>query len=250
MLKQPTTILITGASQGIGYALALQLAAQGHTVLAWARDAQRLAALAAQVTSASGQANIHTTVVDLADTGALSAHVAALLAQHPALSGVIHNAAIQIEHALGSPDYEPALVQQEIAINLTAPIVLTQLLLPHLQRQPCAFVCNISSVLALASKRSSAVYCATKAGLHGFSDSLRAQLAGTAVKVFEIMPPTVDTQMTAHRSVPKMSAATVAALTVRAIRRERALTLLGTAKLLGVLLWLAPPVAKRMMLRF
>jgi uncharacterized oxidoreductase len=239
-LFSPQTILVTGASQGIGRELALQLAAQGHTVIAWARTQALLNEIASQ--------RIHVAVVDLADTAVLPAHVAALLAAHPELSGVIHNAAIQVEHLLS--DTTPTQVQLEIAINLTAPIVLTQLLLPHLKLQNQAFICNISSALALAAKRKSAVYCATKAGLHLFSDSLRAQLAGTGIQVTEVMPPTVQTRMTAGRQVPKMQAADVARLTMAAIRGRKRTALLGKAKLLGVLLWLAPPLAKKIMLQF
>jgi short-subunit dehydrogenase involved in D-alanine esterification of teichoic acids len=239
-LQTPQTILVTGASQGIGRELVLQLAAQGHTVIAWARSADLLAQIASE--------RIHVAVVDLADTAMLRRCVATLLAAHPALSGVIHNAAIQVEHDL--IDTTPEQVQIEIAINLTAPIVITQLLLPHLKQQTNAFVCNISSALALAAKRSSAVYCATKAGLHLFSDSLRAQLSGTNVAVIEIMPPTVKTRMTAHRNVPKMTVTAVAELTITAIAQRKQCVLLGKGKLLGVLLYLVPPLAKKMMLKF
>ena len=247
MLSTPKTILVTGASQGIGYALAVQLAQAGHTVIAWARDETKLVALK------HAQPSVFITVVDLADTGSLAARVGELLAAHPALSGVIHNAAIQIETPVASPAYPINGVAQEIAINLTAPIVLSQLLLQHFLAQDSvlnsAFICNISSVLALAPKRSSAVYCASKAGLHGFSQSLRAQLAGTAVKVIEIMPPTVATQMTAHRSVPKMQPEQVARQTIAAIQAGKPLTLLGLAKVLGVLRYIAPPIAKKIMLK-
>ncbi len=245
-LQRPQTVLVTGASQGIGRDIALQLAAQGHTVIAWARQADLLASLANQ------NQRIITQVVDLENTTALPHTVAALLTQHPSLSGVIHNAAIQIEPYL--KDTTPAQVAQEIAINLTAPIVLTQLLLPHFSLQATnnatPFICTISSVLALAAKRHSAVYCATKAGLHVFSNSLRAQLAGSHVSVTEILPPTVATQMTAHRTVPKMRAADVAQLTIKAITQRKRTVLLGKAKWLQVLLWLMPPVAKSIMLRF
>jgi uncharacterized oxidoreductase len=239
-LQTPQTILLTGASQGIGRELALQLAAQGHTVIAWARSADLLGLIASD--------RIHVQVVDLLDTAALPARVKALLVAYPLLSGLINNAAIQVERDL--IDTTAAQVQQELAINLTAPIVLSQLLVPQLKKQPDAFICNISSALALAAKRSSAVYCASKAGLHIFSDSVRAQLAGTGVQLTEVLPPTVETRMTAHRSVPKMAASDVARLTIAAIVGRKRSVLLGKGKLLGVLLYLAPPLAKKIMLKF
>lgn len=239
-LGAPQTVLVTGASQGIGRQLAMQLAAKGHTVIAWARSSELLDTLAST--------QITTQIVDLAETSQLAGQVAQLLTDFPALSGVIHNAAIQVEQHLINTTSEQ--VQQEIAINLTAPIVLTQLLLPHLMKQDSSFVCNISSVLALASKRNSAVYCASKSGLHGFTESLRAQLRGTSVQITEIMPPTVETRMTAHRNVPKMSASKVAQLTIDAITKGRDSVLLGKGKLLGALLYTAPPLAKKIMLKF
>jgi uncharacterized oxidoreductase len=213
---------------------------QGHTVIAWARSADLLGLIASD--------RIHVQVVDLLDTAALPARVKALLVAYPLLSGLINNAAIQVERDL--IDTTAAQVQQELAINLTAPIVLSQLLVPQLKKQPDAFICNISSALALAAKRSSAVYCASKAGLHIFSDSVRAQLAGTGVQLTEVLPPTVETRMTAHRSVPKMAASDVARLTIAAIVGRKRSVLLGKGKLLGVLLYLAPPLAKKIMLKF
>lgn len=241
-LHQPQTILITGASQGIGRELALQLAAQGHTVIAWARSTELLASLVRD--------NIHVQAVNLADTEALPALAAAVLAAYPQLSGVIHNAAIQHEVLFSDLDYGAQEISTEIAVNLTAPIVLTHAFLPHLEQRSHAFICNISSVLALAAKRKSAVYCATKAGLHLFSESLRAQLAGTDVQLTEILPPTVETRMTAHRNVPKMSAVIVAKRTIQAIQAGKNSALLGKGKLLGVILYLIPPLAKKIMLTF
>jgi uncharacterized oxidoreductase len=239
-LRSPQTILVTGASQGIGRELALQLAAQGHTVIAWARTQTLLESLQND--------RIKTYVVDLSDTDALALHVSELLNTYPSLSGVIHNAAIQNEPYLIDSTREK--IRAEIAINLTAPIVLTQALLPHLMNQNNAFICNITSVLALAAKRHSAVYCASKAGLHIFSNSLRAQLVGTGIQLTEVMPPTVETRMTAHRNVPKMSADSVANQTIKAIKNHRSTVILGKGRLIGVALYLVPWLIKKIMLRF
>ena len=86
-------------------------------------------------------------------------------------------------------------LDQEIAVNLTAVIKLTYLLLPVLARQPEAAVVNVSSLPGLIPKKSAPMYCATKAAVHAFSKALRYQLADTAVKVFEVTPPLVDTGM-------------------------------------------------------
>ncbi len=239
-LRSPQTILVTGASSGIGRELALQLAARGHTVVAWARTLDLLEHIRSD--------RIDIAVVDLSNIDSLPGHVSNLIKTHPNLSGVIHNAAIQVEPYVLNTSMEQ--VQAEVATNLIAPIVLTQTLLPHLLKQNQAFICTITSVLALAPKRHSAVYCATKAGLHSFSDSLRAQLIGTGIDVTEVMPPTVETRMTAHRNVPKMKTTIVATQIITAISEHQPTVLLGSGKIMGVALRLFPRLTKWLILKF
>jgi short-subunit dehydrogenase len=84
----------------------------------------------------------------------------------------------------------------------------------------------------------------------GIGRELAMQLAGKGVQITDVLPHTVETRMTAHRNVPKMQASEVAKLTIDAIADGKRSVLLGTGKLLGVLLYLVPHLAKRIMLKF
>ena len=99
------------------------------------------------------------------------------------------------------------MINEEIDINFRAIVHLTKLFLPVLMKAPQAAIINVSSFLGIVPKKSAPVYCATKAALHAFSKSLRYQLEKTNVKVFEILTPLVDTDMTKGREddMSKMS---------------------------------------------
>lgn len=117
--------------------------------------------------------------------------------------------------------------ENEIDTNLTAPIHLTFLLLPHLVRQPNAAITNVTSGLGYVPKAIMPVYCATKAALQSFTLSLRHQLNGTSVKVFDVAPPIVDTELDqgARRKRGQTNAGIkpeqVARETIQAIARDR-----------------------------
>ena len=151
----------------------------------------------------------------------------------------------------GAEETHPLLqnLAQELAVNLEAPVALTAALLPVLASQPQAAVVNITTGLALAPKKSAPVYCAAKAGLHNFTRALRYQTEAAAphIRVQEIVPPLVDTRMTAGRGSGKLSPEAVADAVVRAIESGRAETCIGKIRLLKWLLRLAPSAAYRIL---
>ena len=106
---------------------------------------------------------------------------------------------------------------------------------------------NVTTGLAFAPKRSAPVYCGTKAELHVFTRALRYQLEGTAVKVFEIIPPVVDTPMTASCAQSKITSEALAAEFWRNFARDRWESNIGKVKLLRQLLRLAPATAARLL---
>lgn len=188
MRMQGNTILITGGSSGIGLALAERFLALGNTVAICGRHQaalqaarQRLPALQ-YVVSDTGLA---------ADREALAQWA---VENMPGLNILINNAGIQRKFDL-KQDEDWQAVQQEIAINFCGPIHLSMLLLPHLMRQPEAWIVNVSSGLAFAPLAAAPVYSATKAGIHSFTQSLRQQLQQTSVGVLEIIPPAVKTNL-------------------------------------------------------
>lgn len=233
--------LVTGATGGIGGALAATLRDRGARVVVHGRSPARLAALA--------DAGFETIEGALDSDGATARLAARVLVGGP-LDGLVNNAAIQTLadfRADGDIDGQLAAIDQELAVNLRAPIHLTRRLLPTLLARPDAAIVNISSGLALVPKQSAPVYCATKAALHSFSTSLRWQLAGSSVRVFEALPPIVDTAMTAGRGRGKLSPARCAEAIVRGVERNRATIYVGKSAVLALLVRLSPGLAARIL---
>lgn len=195
------SVLITGGSSGIGRALAQRFWEAGNDVTIIGRDPGRLATTAAELNG------IRTIALDIRDRAA----VTELPAQLPHVNILINNAAVQVNAKFASPHNSLETIDQEIYTNLVAPLWLTRLFLPQLLQKPAAAVVNVTSALAIVPKQSAPVYCASKAALHSFSQTLRMQLAGTPVSVFELIPALVDTPMTNGRDQPKMPPEAVAA---------------------------------------
>jgi short-subunit dehydrogenase involved in D-alanine esterification of teichoic acids len=139
------------------------------------------------------------------------------------------------------------MVEQEIRINLEAPAILVSQFLPMLSTAAEAAVVNISSGLALVPKASAPVYCATKAALHSFSKALRYQFndAGGRIKVFEVLPPLVDTDMTRGRRSGKISPEDVAVATLEGMLRDRYEIRVAKVRLLYWIYRFAPGLAER-----
>ena len=181
-------ILVTGGATGIGFALARQLSDRGNRVIVCGRSEAALAKAQAQVPA------LITRPCDLANTESRHSMVSWLNTNYPGLNVVINNAGVQSRRnfkdgqGLGNIDHE-------IAINLTAPIQLIAEILPALKRRPRAVIVNVSSGLAFAPMADVPVYCATKAAIHSFTLSLRHQLKTTGIRVVEVVPPIVDTDL-------------------------------------------------------
>ncbi|KQQ78166.1 oxidoreductase [Xanthomonas sp. Leaf131] len=180
------TILITGGATGIGFALARALAEQGNTVIICGRSAAALRQAKDTLPA------LITQVCDITDIASRRALVDWLQAHHPHCNVLINNAGVQRHRDFTGSDAAVDL-DQEIAINLTAPIHLIAELLPLLKQQAHAAIINVSSGLAFSPMADVPVYCASKAALHSFTLSLRHQLKQSTVRVIEIAPPIVDT---------------------------------------------------------
>ncbi|TCP97515.1 putative oxidoreductase [Sphingomonas sp. PP-F2F-A104-K0414] len=180
------TILITGGASGIGLALAARLLSAGNRVIICGRNEATLEEANAEYPA------LITRVCDVADAPSRHAMVTWLATDHPDLNVLINNAGVQHRRDFNG-DAATAALEQEIAINLTAPINLIAELLPTFKRQELAWIVNVSSGLAFSPMADVPVYCATKAAIHSFTLSLRHQLRATNVKVVELAPPIVDT---------------------------------------------------------
>ena len=182
------TILITGGAAGIGFELAKQLCARGNRVIVCGRNEEAL--LKAQTLVPA----LITRVCDITDDASRQDMVSWLNTSYPELNMVINNAGVQYRRTFGENNALKNL-EQEVSTNFTSPVRLIEELIPLLKQQPQAAIINVSSALAFVPKADVPIYCATKAALHSFTLTLRHQLRATHIKVVEMAPPIVDTNL-------------------------------------------------------
>ncbi|WP_374334820.1 SDR family oxidoreductase [Leeia sp.] len=230
-------VVVTGASRGIGLALARQFHQAGNPVVLVGRDE---AALQQAVASLPGAQYACADLSRMADC-------LQLVARFPDVQVLVNNAGVQCAGALD--DLTPQALCDELQTNLLAPMLLTQAWLPQLRQQPVAAVVNVCSVLGWVPKPSAVSYCASKAGLLNFSQGLRAQLAGSSIRVFELVPPLVDTAMTQGRGQGKLSPEQVAAAFWHGWQRDQWQIHIGKARLARLLVRWLPTVARRVLSR-
>jgi len=191
MKSSNNTILITGGTSGIGFELANQFLRLRNTVIITGRDASRLEAAKAKLPG------VHTFQSDASDPQAISNLFEKVTQQFPDLNVLVNNAGVMRRINLQEPGSQSDDMTREIETNLNGPIRMVRQFLPHLKKKENAAILNVTSGLAFVPLPTSPVYCATKAGLHSFTLSLRVQLKNTRVKVFELAPPATQTDMLA-----------------------------------------------------
>ncbi len=181
------TILITGGGSGIGRGLAEAFHKLGNQVVITGRGQKKLDETAA------ANPGMKAMTLDVADPVDVKAFAAKVAEEFPSLNVLINNAGISLPEdvADGSADAAEATV----ATNLLGPIRLTTALLPLLQKQQRATVVNVSSTLAVVPIFPFPTYCATKAAVHSYTQSLRYALADKGVEVIELAPPYVQTHL-------------------------------------------------------
>lgn len=184
------TILITGGGSGIGRALAESFHALGNQVIIAGRRRQ---ALEETIAANPGMQSM---ALDVEDPNAIRAFAAHMTNEYPALNVLINNAGIMRGENLLAQPADLADMEATITTNLLGPIRLTAALLPDLQKQPRAVIMNVSSGLAFVPLAATPAYCATKAAIHSYTQSLRFQLRETAIQVIELIPPLVATDLT------------------------------------------------------
>lgn len=186
------TILITGGSAGIGFEFAKAFSAKGNHVIITGRNEERLQQAAAQLT------HVTPIVCDVADKHATDQLADRLATEFPELNVVINNAGKASYFLLDGDEDAAALAEEEIATNYLSIIRLNQKLLPQLQKAGEAAIVTVSSIAGLVPNHRLPTYAASKAALHSYTQSLRITLRNTPVKVFEILPPLVDTAFSAE----------------------------------------------------
>jgi len=237
MRTTQNTVLITGGTSGIGLELARRFHRAGNAVIVTGRNPAALERARAELPGLIAEQ------VDMADLAGL----AGLIERHPAINILVNNAAVQYNYELADPASGLGLIDEELTINLLGPLRLIKLLLPRLLASQAAAIVNVSSGLGIVPKQSAPIYCASKAAIHSFTRSLRWQLEGGPVKVFEIIPPLVETPMTAGRGRGKITPAALADEFWAGFVRDRLELRIGKTRLLFQLQRFAPALAERIM---
>ena len=188
------TVLITGGATGIGLARAEEFVKAGSEVIVCARTEENLKQAKRRLPS------LHTRRCDIAKEADREALFDWAVDTFKELNVLVNNAGIQrmIDFRKGTADlvrHRAEDGEDEIEVNLRALVYMTALFTPHLMKQEEAAIINVSSGLAFYPMAPLPVYCATKAAVHSFSLTLRQQLEDTPVKVFELIPPMVDTNL-------------------------------------------------------
>jgi uncharacterized oxidoreductase len=189
MQLSQNTILITGGTSGIGFELAKQLGALGNVIIVTGRDQAKLDKVKKLLPK------LHTFQSDVTDPKAIAQLFETVTKQFPELNMLINNAGIM--RTINMHDKNGSLddITKEIETNLNGPIRMVKQFLPHLKAKSTSAIVNVTSGLAFTPLPMSPVYCATKAGLHSFTLSLRVQLKKSKVRVFELAPPATQTEL-------------------------------------------------------
>lgn len=197
MKMHSNTIFITGGTSGIGRGLAEAFHKLGNQVIISGRREDRLRSICA------ANPGMRHFLLDVTDLSSIRSAARKIMEEFPGLNCVFNNSGIQRRHdfAGGKPVDDAAMVA-EIHTNLLGLIRVSAEFLPHLKNQPDATLLNVSSGLAFVPLSVFPVYCATKAAVHSFSLSLRQQLRGSKVKVIELIPPYVATELGGAAKAP------------------------------------------------
>jgi short-subunit dehydrogenase involved in D-alanine esterification of teichoic acids len=183
------TIFIPGATSGIGLALALALQAKGNQVIVGGRRTELLTQIEAD------HPGVHTVRIDTTSQESIRQAAGKVIEEHPDLNVLITMAGIMQAEDWTEPDSFLASAEATVTTNLLGPIRLIAAFVEHLRTRPDSTIVTVSSGLAFTPLRVTPSYNATKAAIHMLSETLRLQLSDTSVKVSELQPPSVATDI-------------------------------------------------------
>ncbi len=242
MQVNKNVILLTGGTSGIGKALLKRFMSLENTVIVSSSNQKNLDALQGEYP------DIKTIQCDLGDPASLQNLIDRVHFEYQDLNLLINNAGIQYnDNWLTTDDSIPSHIEREVRVNLISPLQLAYGLLPILKDQPNAAIINISSGLAFVPKKSAPVYCGTKAGLHLSTKALRYQLENSNIKVFEVIPPLVDTPMTTGRGQGKITPEQLVDEFMEGFRKDRYEISIGKTKWLRLIQRISPKFADGML---
>lgn len=245
------TLLITGASRGIGAEVAVACGRAGAHVLLVARDRSRLEQVAAEIRRSGGGATVHP--CDLADLDAVTQLAADVLAAHGRVDVLVNNAAHSIRRTVSATDPATHDAERLATLNYLAPVRLMVALAPGMAAHGDGHVVQISTLATLAHPPRFPAYLASKAALEEYGRVLAAELHHRGVQVSVVHLPLVRTDMiaptAAYRGVPTFSPEQGAAFVLRALVRRPVAVALGVRTPLHVLDGVAPRLLRRAVAR-
>jgi 3-oxoacyl-[acyl-carrier protein] reductase len=184
--------LVTGASRGIGRAVAAALAAEGATVVLGARDERRLEEAVGEIVAAGGRAAAVT--LDVARQDSVEAAIGRVIAEHGHLDHLVNNAGITRDNLLLRMKTEQW--DEVLATNLTGVFLCTRAALKPMLKQRSGRLVNVTSVVGLGGNAGQANYAASKAGIIGFTKSVAREVGSRGITVNAIAPGFIETDMT------------------------------------------------------
>jgi uncharacterized oxidoreductase len=213
---QNKKVLVTGGGSGIGFSIAKAFADKGNQVILFGRTEDRLKAAVAQLSNASY------IVGDVTSEKDVLTLVKQVKANYGGLDILVNNAGTGRPQPLDASENIYETARYEVEINYLSVLRLTELLLPSLKASKEAAIINIQSIVSYVPNTFLATYSATKAALHSYSQSLRLVLQQSAphIKVFEVFPPYVDTDLTKGVEADKLSPTEVADDIIAAVEKE------------------------------
>jgi len=225
------TILITGGGSGIGGGLAEAFHQLGNKVIITGRRPKVLKEMTQK------HKGMEAFAMDVSSESDVNRLFKAVTKKYPTLDVVVNNAGLMLWPDFAKGERLGDTLFQEIDVNLKGLIRMTTVFLPLLKKQKAATLVNVSSGLAFVPLSGTPIYCATKAAVHSFSDSLRYQLRQTAVEVIELAPPAVKTELgetpgNPDSSYPRMPLDLFIKETMKALGSNKKEILIGGAKFL------------------
>lgn len=231
------TILITGGTSGIGYEIVRQFYELNNKLVVTSSNEENLKKLK------HAFQDIITLTCDLGSSLSVRKLIDQCLTEYHDINIIINNAGIQNTYSWATEREGYDKIENEIRINFISPMQIIYGLLPLLQANKNCAIVNVSSGLAFAPKRSAPIYCATKSAVHNVTKALRYQFEDNNIKVFEIIPPLVDTPMTEGRGTGKISPKQVTDEFLRNFKNNKFESNIGKTKVLRLIQRISPKTA-------
>lgn len=239
MYLENNTILITGGTSGIGYELGKALLGKNNRVILLGRNEHKLETLQ--------KVGFETIRCDLGNPEDVEAAAVYIQNHFPDLNMLFNNAGVQYNYVFTESLAPSKNIIDEININLTGQVLLTQLLIPILSTAKSALIVNTTSGLGAYPKSDGLVYSASKAAMRNFNRGLKDLLKNSNIDVVEFIPPVTETGMTKGRDTKKMSASELVKKVIPQIEKKRAIATVGSIRAFLWISFLFPGLAYKIL---